>query len=91
VSLDVITRDQIASSPYGETAHPSPGVINIVIKGGVARPDVTSTFGLSKGSFRGNRCTPAGLACTEGQDIDFSDGGLFDLVGSGAWPPAGAV
>ena len=69
-----------AAAQYGSDA--IAGVINIVLKGGVARPNVTSNFGLSKGSFAGNRCTPAGLACTEGADIDFSDGGLFDLGGS---------
>lgn len=69
-----------ASAQYGSDA--IAGVINIVLKGGVARPSVTSNFGLSKGSFPGNRCNSAGLACVEGSDIDFSDGGLFDLGGS---------
>ena len=69
-----------AAAQYGSDA--IAGVINIVLKGGIARPNVTSNFGLSKGSFPGNRCTPTGLSCTEGSDIDFSDGGLFDLGGS---------
>ena len=49
---------------------------------GVSRPSVTSKFGLSKGSFAGNSCAPSGLTCSEGSDIDFSDGGLFDAGGS---------
>jgi hypothetical protein len=57
-------------------------VINIVLKHGVSRPNVTSNFGLSKGSFAGNSCTPNGLTCTPGSAIDFSDGGLADLGGS---------
>jgi iron complex outermembrane recepter protein len=69
-----------AAAQYGSDA--IAGVINIVLKSGVARPDVTSNFGLSKGSFPGNSCTSAGLRCTEGSDIDFSDGGLVDLGGS---------
>src|SRR3954463_15929226 len=69
-----------ASAQYGSDA--IAGVINIVLKGGVARPSITSNFGLSKGSFPGNSCNPAGVTCVEGSDIDFSDGGLFDLGGS---------
>ncbi|MEO7274401.1 MAG: TonB-dependent receptor [Vicinamibacterales bacterium] len=69
-----------AAAQYGSDA--IAGVINIVLKGGTSRPTVTSKFGLSTGSFVGNRCTPNGLSCTTGDDIDFSDGGLFDLGGS---------
>ncbi len=69
-----------AAAQYGSDA--IAGVINIVLKGGVSRPAVTSKFGLSKGSFAGNSCEPSGLACTAGDDIDFSDGGLFDAGGS---------
>ena len=32
------------------------GVINIVLKGGEARPTLTTKFGLSRGTFVGNRC-----------------------------------
>jgi iron complex outermembrane receptor protein len=74
-----ILRDG-AAAQYGSDA--IAGVINVVLKGGVARPNVTSTFGMSKGSFTGNSCTPNGLQCSEGSPIDFSDGGLFDLGGS---------
>ncbi len=74
-----ILRDG-AAAQYGSDA--IAGVINIVLKGGVARPTVTSDFGLSKGSFAGNRCAPSGLACAPGDNIDFSDGGLVDLGGS---------
>jgi iron complex outermembrane receptor protein len=69
-----------AAAQYGSDA--IAGVINIVLKGGVSRANVTSKFGLSTGSFPGNSCTPTGLACSEGSDIDFSDGGLFDAGGS---------
>jgi iron complex outermembrane recepter protein len=69
-----------AAAQYGSDA--IAGVINIVLKGGVSRASVTSKFGLSTGSFPGNSCTPTGLACSEGSDIDFSDGGLFDAGGS---------
>ena len=54
-----------AAAQYGSDA--IAGVINIVLKGGVSRPDVTSKFGLSTGSFAGNSCTPNGLTCTEGR------------------------
>lgn len=73
-----------AAAQYGSDA--IAGVINIVLKGGVARPNVTSSFGLSKGSFTGNRCTPAGLSCAAGDDISFSDGELADLGGSWGFP-----
>ncbi|MEO5820660.1 MAG: TonB-dependent receptor, partial [Vicinamibacteraceae bacterium] len=69
-----------AAAQYGSDA--IAGVINIVLKSGVARPGITSSFGLSKGSFAGNRCTAAGLGCTVGDDIDFADGGLADVGGS---------
>ena len=70
-----------AAAQYGSDA--IAGVINIVLKGGVARPSMTSNVGLSKGAFTGNQCTPSGLTCTDGGDIDFSDGGLIDV--GGAW------
>ena len=69
-----------AAAQYGSDA--IAGVINIVLKGGESGPQITSKFGLSTGSFPGNSCTPAGLNCVEGDDIDFSDGELFDLGGS---------
>ena len=69
-----------AAAQYGSDA--IAGVINLVLKGGVSRPAVTSNFGLSKGSFAGNNCTPNGQSCTEGSDIPFADGGLADLGGS---------
>ena len=73
-----------AAAQYGSDA--IAGVLNIVLKGGVARPNVTSNFGLSKGTFAGNSCTPNGRSCTVGDDISFSDGGLFDLGGSWGIP-----
>jgi iron complex outermembrane receptor protein len=89
-AIPVSTIDRIevlregAAAQYGSDA--IAGVINIVLKGGVSRPNVTSKFGLSTGSFVGNACTPNGLSCTTGADIDFSDGGLFDLGGSWGAP-----
>ena len=74
-----ILRDG-AAAQYGSDA--IAGVLNIVLKGGVMRPEVTSNVGLSDGSFIGNRCTPSGQACVPGNPIGFSDGGLFDLGGS---------
>jgi iron complex outermembrane receptor protein len=74
-----ILRDG-ASAQYGSDA--IAGVINIVLKGGVSSPMVTSNFGLSKGSFAGNRCNSSGLNCTPGDDIDFADGELADVGGS---------
>ena len=69
-----------AAAQYGSDA--IAGVINIVLKGGVTRPTVSSNVGLSKGSFVGNRCTPDGLKCSEADAIDFSDGALTDLGGT---------
>ena len=69
-----------AAAQYGSDA--IAGVLNIVLKGGVATPDVATNFGLSVGSFAGNRCTPNGLSCTTGDAIDFTDGGLADVGGS---------
>ena len=80
-----ILRDG-AAAQYGSDA--IAGVINIVLTGGVRRPDVTSNFGLSKGTFTGNRCSSTGQACVPGNDIDFSDGGLFDVGGSWGFPVA---
>jgi len=78
-----ILRDG-AAAQYGSDA--IAGVINIVLKDGVARPEVTSNFGLSKGSFPGNRCAPDGLNCSPGDDIAFSDGGVTDVGGSWGIP-----
>src|SRR5205823_2528298 len=64
-----------AAAQYGSDA--IAGVINIVLKGGVSAPTVSSKFGLSKGSFVGNTCNASGLACVEGSPIEFSDGELF--------------
>ena len=84
-----ILRDG-ASAQYGSDA--IAGVINIVLKGGVSAAQVTSEFGLSKGSFPGNQCTPDGQACRMGNDIGFSDGGLADVGGSwGIAAGAGSV
>jgi iron complex outermembrane receptor protein len=69
-----------AAAQYGSDA--IAGVINIVLKGGVTPPSVVSKFGLSQGSFTGNKCGADGLNCTLGNKIDFSDGGLFDVGGS---------
>ena len=70
-----------AAAQYGSDA--IAGVINIVLKGGVSGPTITSKFGMSWGSFVGNACTPSGLTCAPGSDLKFSDGGLFD--GGGSW------
>ena len=79
-----------AAAQYGSDA--IAGVINIVLKGGASRPTLSSKFGLSTGSFTGNQCLPSGLTCEEGDDIDFSDGELFNLGGSWGVPVgAGAV
>jgi iron complex outermembrane recepter protein len=75
-----ILRDG-AAAQYGSDA--IAGVINIVLKSGVANPMVSATFGLAKGSFAANTCTPSGASCTVGDDIHFSDGGLADV--GGAW------
>jgi iron complex outermembrane receptor protein len=74
-----ILRDG-AAAQYGSDA--IAGVINIVLKTGVAEPVANATFGGAKGSFAGNKCTADGLHCTIGDDINFSDGGLADLSGS---------
>ena len=73
-----------AAAQYGSDA--IAGVINIVLKGGVSRANVTSNFGVSTGSFAGNQCTSAGLNCVPGSDINFSDGGLADVGGSWGIP-----
>ena len=69
-----------AAAQYGSDA--IAGVINIVLKGGGSRPNLTTKFGLSRGAFIGNRCASSGLNCTQGDDIDFSDGELADVGGS---------
>jgi iron complex outermembrane receptor protein len=69
-----------AAAQYGSDA--IAGVINIVLKGGVTRPEVTANAGLSTGSFVGNQCAPNGQSCVPGSSIDFADGGLFDAGGS---------
>jgi iron complex outermembrane receptor protein len=91
IPISAIERIEVlregAAAQYGSDA--IAGVINIVLKGGTSRPTVSSKFGLSAGSFTGNRCLPTGLTCEEGDDIDFSDGELFDI--GGAWGlPVGA-
>jgi iron complex outermembrane recepter protein len=73
-----------AAAQYGSDA--IAGVINIVLKDGISRPEITSNFGVSKGTFAGNRCTSNGLSCTEGDDISFTDGGLADIGGSWGMP-----
>ena len=78
-----ILRDG-AAAQYGSDA--IAGVIDIVLKGGVARPNVSTNFGLSAGSFAGNSCNSSGLSCVPGNDIDFSDGELFDAGGSWGVP-----
>ena len=79
-----------AAAQYGSDA--IAGVINIVLKAGPSRPTFSTKAGLSTGSFIGNRCTPSGLSCEEGEAIDFSDGELFDVGGSWGVPVgAGAV
>jgi len=69
-----------AAAQYGSDA--IAGVINIVLKGGEARPTLTTKFGLSRGTFVGNRCASNGLSCVEGNAQDFSDGELADMGGS---------
>ena len=69
-----------AAAQYGSDA--IAGVLNLVLKGGVSAPDLTSNFGLAIGSFAGNSCTPNGLNCTTGDEIDFRDGALGDVGGS---------
>ena len=73
-----------AAAQYGSDA--IAGVINIVLKAGASPATLSSKFGLSTGSFVGNRCAASGLVCEEGDDIDFSDGELFDLGGSWGVP-----
>jgi len=73
-----------AAAQYGSDA--IAGVINIVLKAGITRPNLTTTVGRSVGSFAGNRCAPDGLSCAPGSDIDFSDGGLADVGGSWGIP-----
>ena len=84
IPISAIDRIEVlrdgASAQYGSDA--IAGVINIVLKSGASRPVLMSKIGLSKGSFPGNACTPAGQNCVEGADIDFADGGLFDVGGS---------
>jgi iron complex outermembrane receptor protein len=84
IPISAIERIEVlrdgAAAQYGSDA--IAGVINIVLKGGASRPTVSTKFGLATGSFIGNRCAPNGLNCVEGDDIDFSDGELFDIGGS---------
>jgi iron complex outermembrane receptor protein len=68
-----------AAAQYGSDA--IAGVINIVLKGGESSPAISSKFGLSTGSFIGNKCLPTGLSCQEADKINFSDGELFDAGG----------
>ena len=73
-----------AAAQYGSDA--IAGVINIVLKDAISRPEVTANFGVSKGTFAGNRCASNGLSCAEGDDISFTDGGLADIGGSWGLP-----
>ena len=57
-----------------------------MLKAGLSSPNLTTTIGQSVGSFVGNRCTPDGLSCAPGSDIDFADGGLADVGGSWGIP-----
>jgi iron complex outermembrane receptor protein len=75
-----ILRDG-AAAQYGSDA--IAGVINIVLKGGPSQLTVSSTIGLSTGSFIANQCSPDGTSCSDGSAIDFRDGGLVDVAG--AW------
>src|SRR5687768_11681128 len=88
IPLSAVERIEVlrdgAAAQYGSDA--IAGVINIVLKGGVAAPTVTSKFGLSTGNFVGNTCTPNGATCELGDSIDFSDGELFDLGASWGFP-----
>ena len=61
-----------AAAQYGSDA--IAGVINVVLKGGTSRAEVNSNFGLSTGSFDGNRCTPDGLSCAVGTPIRYGCG-----------------
>jgi iron complex outermembrane receptor protein len=85
IPISAIERIEVlregAAAQYGSDA--IAGVINIVLKGGPSAPELSTRFGLSMGSFAGNSCTPNGLSCAEGNDIDFSDGELFD--GGASW------
>ena len=79
-----------AAAQYGSDA--IAGVINIVLKGGVSRPSVTSKFGLSKGSFAGNSCTPNGLTLHGRRATSTSPMADCSIVGgSGESPPARAA
>lgn len=65
-----------AAAQYGSDA--IAGVINIVLKSGASPLDASFQGGLSKGSFAGNRCARTGTTCEIGDDIEFSDGELYD-------------
>ena len=67
-----ILRDG-AAAQYGSDA--IAGVVNIVLKSGVARPDVTANVGLSKGSFSGQQL--------HAQWSDLLDGQRHRLLGRG--------
>ncbi len=69
-----------AAAQYGSDA--IAGVINIVLKSGAQPVALSARGGLNRGSFPGNRCTPNGLSCEIGSDIDYSDGELFDTGAS---------
>ena len=88
IPISAIERIEVlregAAAQYGSDA--IAGVINIVLKGGTSPLSLSSKFGLSAGSFVANQCAPSGLTCEEGDDIDFSDGELFDLGGSWGVP-----
>ena len=88
IPLSAIDRIEVlrdgAAAQYGSDA--IAGVINIVLKDAISRPEVTSNFGISKGTFAGNRCTSSGLNCAAGDDVSFTDGGLADIGGTWGMP-----
>lgn len=73
-----------AAAQYGSDA--IAGVINVVLKSGVAPLQVAAQGGLQWGAFTGNACRSDGLACQAGGNEEFTDGELFDLSFSGGWP-----
>ena len=69
-----------AAAQYGSDA--IAGVINIVLKGGVARAERDVELRPVEGIVRGQPVHAGRPGVHEGSDIDFSDGGLFDVGGS---------
>ena len=83
-----ILRDG-AAAQYGSDA--IAGVINIVLKGGVMRPEVTSNAGLSAGSFVGNSCAPNGQAACPAATSTSPTADCSTWAGRGGLPPAKAA